>query len=383
MTCTELRTLQIGNDCFLERPGGLNRFFSELLNALPGVDVRVRGLVAGGEQVEQATKGAMVGFASAKAALPERLLRARSAGLTVLREEQPDLIACHFALYGLPLLDQLRVFPTIIHFHGPWAGESHVEGQLSIGSKLKAAIERAVYARGRRFIVLSQAFAKELSSHYGVRENEVRVVPGGVDLRRFDHSLSRAQARMQLGWPTDRPIVLSVRRQMRRMGLENLIDAVLHVRQTVPEVLVLLAGSGPLSDHLLEQISARGLQQNVKLLGRVDDRDLPAAYRAADLSIVPSQALEGFGMITLESLACGTPVLVTPVGGLPEVIQPFAPQCVLEGTSTEIIGEALGEFLRGQRRLPDSEACRCYVTGKYAWPVIAERTRRVYEEALA
>jgi glycosyltransferase involved in cell wall biosynthesis len=166
------------------------------------------------------------------------------------------------------------------------------------------------------------------------------------------------------------------------MGLENLIDAVRQVSRLVPDVLVLLAGSGPISGELRRRIVEHGLEENVRLLGRLDDADLPAAYRAADLSIVPSQALEGFGMITLESLASGTPVLVTPVGGLPEVVRPFAPECVLEGITTEIIADALGEFLRGTRVLPSSHACRSYAASNFSWPVIAGLTRKVYEEAL-
>ena len=87
-------------------------------------------------------------------------------------------------------------------------------------------------------------------------------------------------------------------------------------------------------------------------------------------------------MITLESLASGTPVLVTPVGGLPEVITPFAPECVFSGTETEVIAELLIDFLLGKRILPSSERCRSYATDNFSWPVIAEMTRDVYAETL-
>jgi glycosyltransferase involved in cell wall biosynthesis len=377
-----IKTLQIGNDWLGERQGGLNRFYSELLKHLPDADVQVRGLVVGSKRVEEATNGVMIGFASPKAHLACRLLGGRQAGLRILREERPDVIASHFALYAATLLDQLATLPTVIHFHGPWAGETGIEGQSSLGSKTQAAIERAVYARGRRVIVLSSAFATELTRRYRIPEERIRIIPGGVDSERFNVQLSRIDARKRLAWPTDRPIVLSVRRHMRRMGLENLIDAARHVRCLVPDVLVLLAGSGPISAELRQRIGEHSLEDSVRLLGRLDEADLAAAYRAADLSIVPSQSLEGFGMVTLESLASGTPVLVTPVGGLPEVILPFAPQCVFEGIATEIIADALVEFLRGARVLPSGSACRVYATANFSWPVIAQRTREVYEEAM-
>jgi glycosyltransferase involved in cell wall biosynthesis len=378
----EIRTLQIGNDWFGERQGGLNRCFSELLKHLPGAGVRVRGLVVGSSRVEKETEGGITGFASPNAALFRRVLLGRKAGLRILREENTDLIATHFALYGISLLDRLGGFPTVIHFHGPWAAETGAEGHSSLASKVQAAMEHLVYVRGRRVIVLSSAFGKELVQRYRVPEELIRLVPGGIDAERFNDRLTRAEAREKLGWPTDRPIVVAVRRHVRRMGLENLIDATRMVSRKIPDLLILLAGSGPISGELRRRIAELGLERNFRLLGRVDETDLPTAYRAADLTIVPSQALEGFGMITLESLASGTPVLVTPVGGLPEVVRPFAPECVLEGTSSEIIAEALGEFLSGKRVLPSSHACRRYAATNFAWPVIAEQTRKVYEEAL-
>jgi glycosyltransferase involved in cell wall biosynthesis len=378
----QIRTLQIGNDWFGERQGGLNRFYSELLRHLPETGVNVRGMVAGSNSVERDTAGVVTGFSSPKEPLIRRLLAARKTGTTLLAEQNTNLIAVHFALYAIPLLGHLRKVPTVVHFHGPWSAESGVEGHSSLSSRVQKSMEQLVYSRGQRLIVLSQAFQKILVERYGIPEDRVRLVPGGIDSARFNDRLTRQEARIRLGWPTDRPIVLAVRRQMKRMGLENLVDAARQVVQKVPEVLILLAGSGPLSSELQQRIAAHGLQDHVKLIGRVDDADLPTAYRAADMSVVPSQALEGFGMITLESLASGTPVLVTPVGGLPEVITPFAPECVFSSTETEVIAELLIDFLLGKRTLPSSERCRSYATDKFSWPVIARMTRDVYAETL-
>jgi len=150
----------------------------------------------------------------------------------------------------------------------------------------------------------------------------------------------------------------------------------------VPEVLLLIAGRGPLADALQAQIDALGLAQHVRLLGFVPDEQLPLAYRAADLTIVPTVALEGFGLITLESLAAGTPVLVTPIGGLPEAVRGLSASLVLEAATKEALAAGLIEALTGQRPLPTAEACQAYVRAHYDWPVIARRVKAVYEEAL-
>ena len=165
------------------------------------------------------------------------------------------------------------------------------------------------------------------------------------------------------------------------MGLETLIDAAKLLVEQCPDVLVLLGGKGPIADELQKRIVELGLAHNVKRLGRIEDADLPLAYRAADMTVVPSQSLEGFGLITLESLASGTPAYVTPVGGLPEIVEPFAPQCIFANTRAEEIANVLKEALRGERPSPSDEACRAFAAQNFSWPRIVQRVRSVYDEA--
>jgi len=93
-------------------------------------------------------------------------------------------------------------------------------------------------------------------------------------------------------------------------------------------------------------------------------------------------ALEGFGLIAVESLAAGTPVLVTPVGGLPEVVSDLSTNLVLPGSGAEDLADGLAQALTGELTLPDDEACQSFARTRYDWPVIAVRTRDVYAEVL-
>ena len=378
-----MKTLQIGDDWPEERVGGLNRYFVELLRALPQTGTQVHGLVVGSPAISGETHGTVVPFARATASLPARLWLARQAATRQIRLHSVDLIAAHFALYAAPLASSARDLPLVVHFHGPWAAESDVEGSASLNLRLKLALEGGVYRRAQRLIVLSHAFRQELVRRYHVAEERVHVVPGGIDLHRFNCNLSRAEARQHLSWPQDRLIVLSVRRLVRRMGLEMLIDAIVEARRRRPEVLLLLGGSGPLQMELEQRLRDKGLEQHVQLLGRISEEDLPLAYRAADVSVVPSQTLEGFGLITLESLASGTPVMVTPVGGLPEILQPLDPRCIFADTSTRAISAELTEVLEGSRPLPTPEACRAYAVEHYSWTHVAQQVTEVYGLASA
>jgi glycosyltransferase involved in cell wall biosynthesis len=269
----------------------------------------------------------------------------------------------------------------VVHFHGPWADES--EGQTRYARWAKALIERAVYRRGCRLIVLSRAFGRLLHERYGVAEEDIRVVPGAVDAERFKPGCSRAEARERLGWPRDRAIVLSVRRLVRRMGLEDLAEAMAQLRQQVPDALLIVVGRGPLEAELRRRIAERDLGNHIRLVGFMVEDDLPMAYRAADLSVVPTIAMEGFGLITIESLAAGTPVLVTPVDGLPEVVSGLSPHLVLPRPGPMALAESLSAALTGRLSLPDEASCQAYARDRFDWPVIAARVRDVYREALA
>lgn len=379
---TTLKTLAIGLDWFPEHGGGLDRYFLDWVRHAASVDIAARGIVAGRATVGQETAGQIEAFAPRDRSLGRRALAARTATGDVLRTWRPDLVASHFAAHVAPALDLIEV-PLVVHFQGPWSLESSVEGRSSFANKVKHQVERAVYRRATRCIVLSGAFATLLSERYGVDPARIRVVPGSIDVERFAApSETREDARRHLGWPTDRPILLCVRRLVARMGLRQLIEAVAQIRDDYPDLLCLIAGKGPDADDLARLIRDAGVEDQVRLLGFVADDDLPLAYRAADLSIVPTQELEGFGLITAESLAAGTPVLVTPIGGLPEAVAGLLTDLVLPGATTADIAEGLRRWLSGALPLPSETACRNYARDHFTWATGMRRIRAVYDEAV-
>ena len=294
-----------------------------------------------------------------------------------------DLIASHFALFTFPVLRSIRKKPLVVHFHGPWAAESKAEGENGFAVKAKWMLERRVYKRAQKFIVLSEAFRKLLSEQYKIDPGKIKIVRGGVHADRFDTGLSIEEARATLGWAQDRPNIFVVRRLARRMGLENLIAAIVRVKQRIPDVQLNIAGSGPLRAELEDRIKAASLQNHVTLLGFVPDELLPVAYRASDFSIVPTVSLEGFGLITVESMAAGTPVLVTNVGGLPEVVRDLSEQMIMPDSEVKTLASYMTDVLLGTINLPDQHACQAYVRNRYDWPVIAQHVREVYEEVLS
>ncbi|NUN65115.1 glycosyltransferase family 4 protein [Pseudanabaena biceps] len=374
-----MKTLQIGTSWFLDEAGGLARVYYDCINYLPTVGVEVSGLVTGAESVRHSSGGLVEPFAPTNASTWQRSLGIRKFVNRRLASGDYDLVVTHFALYTFPILDCLGKLPLVMHFQGPWALESRAEGAGRLSTFGKWLLEKLVYSRVNGFIVLSEAFRQILHETYNVPLAKIFVVGAGTNTATYDVDMTIAQAREKLGWPKDRRIILCVRRLAKRMGIENLISAIASVREQHPDVLLLIAGKGAIATNLQAQIAELELQDHVKLLGFVADQDLPTAYRAAELSIVPTISLEGFGLIVIESLAAGTPVLGTPIGGIPEILSPFSMDLVLEGSSSDQLARGMNEALSGQRKMPSAEECQNYARQNYDWQVIATQIKSVYE----
>ncbi|HEY9644106.1 MAG TPA: glycosyltransferase family 4 protein [Coleofasciculaceae cyanobacterium] len=368
--------LCLGMGWFPQTPGGLNRYVHELILQLAAQDkVELCGVGLPADLLDLPLT--LTDLASPDQRLPQRLWSVRQR-FQQRQMAHPDAINLHFALYSLPLLQSLpQNVPITFTFHGPWAFESQQEGEGKWSLFFKQWIEQRVYNRCDRFIVLSKAFGKILHEAYNIPWSKIHVIPGGVDTQRFQQSLSRQAARLQLGWQPDRPTLFTTRRLVHRMGLDKLLAALAQVKQSVPDVWLAIAGKGSIQADLERQVQLLGLQDNVKFLGFLPDEQLPLAYQAADLTVVPSQSLEGFGLILLESLASGTPALCTPVGGMPEVIAPFRSELVTDSIEVRAIAERLIDFLTGAIPLPSRDACRDYACRHFDWKIIAPQVRQV------
>jgi glycosyltransferase involved in cell wall biosynthesis len=370
-------TLQIGLIASAGQTSGSDRYYFDLVRALRGLGARVDGVLLGDARVVDSAATDMHAFApeGSGAFVRWRGLRRTVRPLVA----GSDLVVSHLAPHVFPILDIIRSRPLVEHFHGPWALEGRYARLPARTIALRLLQERSVYARAQRIVALSRSFADVLQREYKISDRKIRIVPGGVDLERFTPTMSRSDARARLGLPQDRPIVVSVRRLESTKGIDRLVDAFGLVLRDVPDAFLAIAGTGSLAGDLVRRVSERGLEQRVRFLGKIDDAQLASLYRAADCSVVPSLAWEGFGLVCLESLASGTPVLVTPVGGLPEAVRDLAPELVFSGSDVADIANGLRDALAGTVPLPDEAACLGYAR-RFGWSTIAARVAEVYRE---
>jgi glycosyltransferase involved in cell wall biosynthesis len=366
------------------RTGGVDRYFDGLLSRFESSDPLVRGFLFGHHlPVLVPSNVQIVGMQNENLQGRFRRMKQAVQQFEAQYPTHPVLVASHFALYSLPftnILNRRKAMKLVSHFHGPWADESAAEKEPWIGVALKRLIERWVYSRSDKVVSDSQAFADLARTRYHVPKSKVVAVPAGTDTEPFVQASKStiADARHRLGWPQGRKIVVTVRRLSRRMGLDHLIHAVSSIAKIHPDLLVMIAGKGSMRDELQSQIDRLGLQSIVQMVGFISDEDLPYAYRAADLSIVPSTSLEGFGLVAVESLASGTPVMVTPVGGMPEIVLPLCKELVLTGFDVDSIAAGLDGFLRGRILTPSSTECVRYVEANYTWDRVLPKLLDVY-----
>ena len=374
----KLRLLEVGLETSSFRRGGLNRYFTHLVRSLDQIGLPVRAITIGHEDPagEEAAREVVV---SARGSIFRRLAAIRSAG----RDEMAgvDIVDAHFALTALPFITGLlRHRPLVVHFQGPWADESSATGQSVVVCGLKRLVEKVVYRRAAAFVVLSQSFRRLLIERYGVSPWSIEVIHPGVDLDHFTPGDKEA-ARARLGLPADGSVVVTVRRLVPRMGLDVMVEAWAKVTSE-RDAHWLVVGDGPSRASLEAQVAALHMQGLVHFTGEVDEDLLVECYRAADLSVVPSVKLEGFGLSTLESLACGTPVVVSDVGGLREALGELAEGLLVPPGDPDILAERLAGVLNGTVAVPGSGHCRSYAE-RFSWDMVAQKHRALFREVLA
>lgn len=361
--------LLLGKGWFPDQLGGSNRYYRDLLESLPEAVGILIGPAAG-------APARVHSVSSHSAALVRRLIaidRAVKAAAPV-----DAVVDAHFALYAwFPVVfGAARDRRLIVHFHGPWAAEAaSARGVGKLGYLARTLLERAVYRRAELCVTLTSAFRRELVESYGVSPWRIAVIPPGVDQDHF-HPVNRDDARQHFAVRNETFVVCCVRRLVPRMGISTLLEAWSEAFDTGGSLL-LIAGEGDERPHLEATIRRLGLDHTVRLLGRISDDELLSLYSAADLNVVPSRAIEGFGLTVLEAAACGTPSVVTAVGGLPEAVRGLSESddLVVPPMSPSRLATRLQNAADGN--LPSREFTQHWAR-KQTWRDVASRHREIF-----
>ncbi len=308
----------------------------------------------------------------------------------LLKESRIDILNFHAILpaFGLIFFARLKNIPKIYTFHSSLYED--VRLQLKRKNYLPSClnfillhlirfIEKYVLERCQQIIVLSEYSKNFLIKLYSIRPDKIEVVPGGVDIDIFKPGGDKAILKKALELPKDKIILLTTRRLVSRMGIENLIYAIRGIIKKRKDVQLLIAGGGFLEDSLKDIVRKNNLKEYVEFLGVKDIDELSKFYQAADLFIMPSEYSEWFGLSTLEALASSVPVLATPVGATPEILESLDRNLIFEGTDARSIKQGILKFLDNNKKLEQhSLKCRQYVIDNFTWKKVLSKAEDIF-----
>lgn len=262
-----------------------------------------------------------------------------------VRRVPSAVVHAHFPTSAIPLLAGNRRFAYTMH--APVYREVLVERQSSYilpkpfqrpAVGVLRRVERAIIRRASKVVVLSESMREEVARLDPDQASAALLIPGGIDSTRFRPTRPESDS-----WAdAASPVLFTARRLVPSIGVLELIEATALARESLPRLCLAIAGDGPLAAAVECRISELGLSESVRLLGRVEDQDLIQWYCRSDAVVMPAQRLEGFGLSTAEALACGTPVIATPVGANPEMAgrlgaRFLAASCSAVGLATAIV----------------------------------------------
>lgn len=289
------------------------------------------------------------------------------AALRVIKREKLefDLIHAHFTWpsgYGGAGLKEKYNVPLVVTTHG-----------LHITRLENLKKRNAIYVWNSADVIINVSRkCVELLKNLGIPESKLWYIPNGVNIDKF-YPMDIYTIRTRLGIPTNKKVIVSVGNLVEKKGYIYLIKTAKELLNIKKDFVIYIVGGGPLHNSLRNEIQKLGLQEHVKLVGPKPHEEIPLWMNAADLFVLPS-LVENFGVVNIEAMACGKPVVSTYNGGSEEIITsedygllcpPADPECLAE------------KILIALEKEWDREKIRKYAE-KFKWENIAEQILGVY-----
>ena len=296
-----------------------------------------------------------------------------------------DVVHSHYWLSGVAgeaLRWRWRV-PHIAMFHT--LGEVKSRSRMTeFEPAARIDAERDIARGADRIVVASRDEQELLVRHYGADAGHIAVVPCGVNLDLFQ-PVDKEDARQQLGLRDDDRILLFVGRIEPLKGVDILLGAAAQVEAESDCFVLIIGGDSAAQDgemaHLRLLASELGISERVNFLGAVDHEKLPLFYSAADVCVVPS-FYESFGLVALEAMACGTPVVASRVGGLTATVRDGETGYLIPWRCPEPFAERI-ELLLGNEQLRRAFGASARETvERFRWANVAEAVLGLYAELI-
>jgi glycogen synthase len=308
--------------------------------------------------------------------------RVQSAAARILREYDVDVIHAHdwLVAHAAAGLKDAFDLPVVATIHATEYGrhQGYLPGPMN---KLIHQFEWWLTYEARRVISCSEYMRKQVGDIFELPHDKTDVIPNAVATRDFAIPPEEVAVFRTAHTPGGERMVLFAGRLEYEKGVQTVLHALDRVVAAVGPVVFYVAGVGTYSDELHRQVEELGLSDVVRFTGFLEDHDLRLHYAAADVAVAPS-IYEPFGLVAVEAMACGTPVVVGDTGGLREIVSDghglsFPPQ------DADELAERLIAVLTDHDLAQDLvDKGRRRIAQRYDWQTVALRTVRVYNRAI-
>jgi glycosyltransferase involved in cell wall biosynthesis len=261
--------------------------------------------------------------------------------------------------------------PVVLEQKVKWRHQ-RITGKIksAFGSRILQSMERSLIENSCRIHTLSAYTCKIIKSLYKI-PREISVIPHWS--HGFRRHCTKVEAREVLNWPISTKFILTVRRLAPRMGIGIALKALSVLLKSHDDLFFAIVGSGPLEMQLRSLAESLGISRKVLFLGRVDDPTLKHCYEAADLFLLPTTDLECFGLIILEALGFGLPVVATDCCAIPEIMNPILPNNIVPLGQVGAMEKKIAEWLSGTLSIPPEYELIRYVEERYSREKIAPK----------
>jgi D-inositol-3-phosphate glycosyltransferase len=308
-----------------------------------------------------------------------------------------DLIHAHYWLSGrvATVLKEVWGAPLVVMFHTL----ARVKNRVAVADEReqdgRGDVEARLMANASRIVAATESDRADMVRYYHAAPHNVTVISGGADLSRFRPG-RRSTARTELGFQTHVPLVLFVGRLQQLKGVDLLLEAFARLTQISRRgrhaKLLLIGGLPPGAPgrraaedrqaHRLARLASQlGIQDRVTFVGAVPHDQLPRYYQAADVTVVPSMH-ESFGLVALESLACGTPVVASRVGGLVAIVRDGQTGFLVPWRDPRLFADRIGVLLddAGLREAMARSAAQA--ARGFSWTAVGDKVLQVYQQLI-
>jgi glycogen(starch) synthase len=303
------------------------------------------------------------------------------AALPLVRRWRPDVVHAHDWLVAQTAitLTELTKAPLVATLHATEAGRHQGWLPRPLNGAIHS-VERWLAQRADEVITCSGTMRDEAAALFDLAPDRLTVIPNAIDAARWQASAPDTTATRDRHAGTG-PLLVFAGRLAHEKGVQTLLAAVGRLRAAQPGLRLVVAGTGPHAETLRAQARALRIARRVDWLGFVPEERLPSVLGAADIVVVPS-LYEPFGIVALEAVVAGAPLVVSETGGLRDLATGGVATAAFPAGDAGALATAIEKLLADPLAAQRAVARAARIVGRdYSWPAVAARTVEIYERA--